>query len=306
VSGDRVAIEAAAVHVPGIAPDRLIATATEPDCGPDEAHTLLGRKGLLFKEPAVRIAMCAVHKALGLPPGRPTAPVPGAAGTAVVVSSNLGNVATVCDIVDQVRAGGLRGVSPMQAPNASSNIIASSIAIRYGFTGPNLMVCSGATGGLDALRLGALLVRGGRASRVIVVGAEPADEIATALRAAADLPPGPPQGTAACVVLAPAERPGGVRLDSVRRHRAPEVAPAGGPPTIRLASGTGPDDDLAVLLDAGYGATGVLQTALATRWLTDPATRPAGVDDGCEAVLTCGSAGDGYATARLYRDGDRT
>nr|QRG34989.1 beta-ketoacyl synthase, N-terminal domain [Micromonospora sp.] len=307
MSGDRVMVEATAVHVPGIAPDRLIASATEPDCGPDEAHTLLGRKGLLFKEPAVRIAMCAVHRALGLPPGRPTGPVPGAAGTAVVVSSNLGNVATVCDIVDHVRADDLRGVSPMAAPNASSNIIASSIAIRYGFTGPNLMVCSGATGGLDAVRLGALLVRGGRAHRAVVVGAEPADETATALRAAAGLPPGPPQGIAACVVLAKAERPGGVRLHSVRRHRAPEAAPTGGPRTIRLASGTATTDhDLTALLDAGYGAAGVLQTALAARWLTDPTTRPAGIHDADEATLTCGSTGDGYATARLYRDGDAT
>ncbi|SCF03602.1 Beta-ketoacyl synthase, N-terminal domain [Micromonospora viridifaciens] len=310
MSGDRVAVAAAAVHVPGIAPERLIASATEPDCGPDEAHTLLGRKGLLFKEPAVRIAMCAVHRALGLPPGRPTAPVPGAAGTAVVVSSNLGNVATVCDIVDQVRAGGLRGVSPMQAPNASSNIVASSIAIRYGFTGPNLMVCSGATGGLDAVRLGALLVRSGRAPRVVVVGAEPADEVATRLRADAGLPAGPSQGMAACVVLAPAERPGGVRLHSVRRHRAPEAMPADGPPTIRLACGTGSgggaDEDLAALVNAGYGATGVLQTALAARWLADPASRPAGVDEAAEAALTCGSAGDGFATARLYRDGAGT
>ncbi|MEU3455491.1 beta-ketoacyl synthase N-terminal-like domain-containing protein [Micromonospora sp. NPDC006766] len=305
MSGDRVAIEAASVHVPGIAPDRLIASATEPDCGPDDAHTLLGRKGLLFKEPAVRIAMCAVHRALSLPPGRPAAPVAGAVGTAVVVSSNFGNVATVCDIVDQVRVGGLRGVSPMQAPNASSNIIASSIAIRYGFTGPNLMVCSGATGGLDALRLGALLVRSGRAPRVIVVGAEPADEIATALRAAAGLPSGPPHGIAACVVLAPARRPGGVRLHSVRRHRAPEAIPAAGPRAIRLSGGDA-SDDLAALIDAGYGAAGVLQTALAARWLTDPATRPDGVDDAGEAVLTCGSAGDGFATARLYRDGDPT
>ncbi|OKI61477.1 beta-ketoacyl synthase N-terminal-like domain-containing protein [Micromonospora sp. CB01531] len=308
MGGDRVVVGAAAVHVPGIAPDRLIASATEPDCGPDEAHTLLGRKGLLFKEPAVRLAMCAVHRALGLPPGRPTGPAPGAAGTAVVVSSNLGNVATVCDIVEQVRAGGLRGVSPMQAPNASSNIIASSIAIRYGFTGPNLMVCSGSTGGLDAVRLGALLVRSGRAHRAVVVGAEPADEIAAGLRAAGGTPPGPPQGMAACVVLVPAGQPGPVRLHSVRRHRAPEPVPAGGPRTIRLACGTGdgPDQDLAALLGGGYGAAGVLQTALATRWLTDPATRPEGVEDAVEAVLTCGSTGDGFATARLCRDGDRT
>ncbi|MFJ6194953.1 beta-ketoacyl synthase N-terminal-like domain-containing protein [Micromonospora sp. NPDC092111] len=303
MSGDGVTVQAAAVHVPGIAPDRLVASATEPDCGPDEAHTLLGRKGLLFKEPAVRLAMCAVHRALGLPPGRPAAPLPAAAGTAVVVSSNLGNVATVCDIVDQVRAGGLRGVSPMQAPNASSNIIASSIAIRYGFTGPNLMVCSGATGGLDAVRLGALLVRSGRAHRAIVVGAEPADEIAAGLRAVAGTPPGPPHGIAACVVLVATQRPGGVRLRSVRRHRTLEAIPADAPRTIRLTCASGPDQDLPALIDGGYGAAGVLRTALATRWLIDPAARPAGVEDAAEAVVTCGSASDGFATARLCRDG---
>ncbi|MFD4206021.1 beta-ketoacyl synthase N-terminal-like domain-containing protein [Micromonospora tulbaghiae] len=300
MTADGVLIEAAAVHVPAVAPGLLIASDTTPACGPDEAHGLLGRKGLLFKEPAVRLAMCAVHKALGLPPGRPTGPVPGAAGTAVVVSSNLGNVATVCDIVDQVRAGGLRGVSPMQAPNASSNIIASSIAIRYGFTGPNLMVCSGATGGLDAVRLGALLVRGGRTRRAVVVGAEPGDAVAAALRSAAGLPPGPPEGIAACVVLTTADRPG-VRLRSVRRHSAPEPVPADAGPVVRLSGADAPSIDLAGVLASGYGATGVLQTALAARWLADPADRPAGVGDATEAAVTCGSADDGFATGRLSR-----
>lgn len=302
---DGVLIEAAAVHVPAVSPGLLIASDTTPACSPDEAHGLLGRKGLLFKEPAVRMAMCAVHKAFGLPPGRPTEPVPGAAGTAVVVSSNLGNVATVCDIVDQVRAGGLRGVSPMQAPNASSNIIASSIAIRYGFTGPNLMVCSGATGGLDAVRLGALLVRAGRTHRAVVVGAEPADEVATELRAAAGLPPGPSAGLAACVVLTAAQRPDRVRLRSVHRHRSPEATPAAGLAPLRIFCDDVAHPELAAVLGSGYGATGVLQTALAARWLADPATRPAGVDDAAEAVVTCGSVDDGYATARLGHPGER-
>ncbi|MDO3686669.1 beta-ketoacyl synthase N-terminal-like domain-containing protein [Micromonospora sp. C28ISP2-4] len=305
MTDDGVLIEAAAVHVPAVSPGLLIASDTTPACGPDEAHGLLGRKGLLFKEPAVRMAMCAVHSALGLPPGRPAEAVPGAAGTAVVVSSNLGNVATVCDIVDQVRVGGLRGVSPMQAPNASSNIIASSIAIRYGFTGPNLMVCSGATGGLDAVRLGALLVRAGRTHRAVVVGAEPADEVATALRVAAGLRPGPPAGLAACVVLTAGQRPGGIRLRSVRRHGSPEAAPADEHSPLRIFCDDVADPDLAAVLGSGYGATGVLQTALGARWLADPSARPSGVDGATEAIVTCGSADDGYATARLSRTGGR-
>jgi monoamine oxidase len=38
----------------------------------------------------------------------------------------------------------------MDLPNASSNVVASSVAIRFGLRGPNLMLCNGATSGLDA------------------------------------------------------------------------------------------------------------------------------------------------------------
>jgi hypothetical protein len=298
VSPREVTVQAAAVHVPGVDPGRLLASAVGPDLAAGDAHTLLGRKGLLFKEPAVRLAMCAVHRALGLPPGRPAAPPPGAAGTAVVVSSNLGNVATVADIVGQVRAGGLRGVSPMQAPNASSNIVASSIAIRYGFTGPNLMVCSGATGGLDALRLGALLVRTGRTHRAVVVGTEPDDEVATRLFGAD--PDRPPlRAAAACVVLVAADDRPGVRLGDVRRHAPRDTPPA--PTGLRF----GPVDhvDLAGAVGRTYGAAGVLGAALAARWLTDPADRPDGVAAATEATVSCGSTDDGWASARLTLTG---
>ncbi|HEU4425171.1 MAG TPA: hypothetical protein VFR67_21795, partial [Pilimelia sp.] len=42
----------------------------------ERAGLVVGRKGLLYKEPATRLALCAVHRALGLPPGRrPDRPV---------------------------------------------------------------------------------------------------------------------------------------------------------------------------------------------------------------------------------------
>ncbi|MDI6099263.1 beta-ketoacyl synthase N-terminal-like domain-containing protein [Actinoplanes sp. NEAU-A12] len=264
-----VRITASAVYAPG--------TAGDPPA--DQAHLLLGRKGLLFQEPAVRLALCAVHRALGLPPGRTVAPIDGAAGTAVVASSNFGNVQTVCNIVDQVRADDLRGVSPMQAPNASSNIVASSIAIRYGFTGPNLMICSGATGGLDALRAAALLIRGGRATRAVVVGTEPDDAVAAALSG------GTP--AAACVVLeAAGPGPGPyVEMHPVRRDDRRETAEPGW-----LRFGGDESDD--------SGATGVLRTARAARRLLD---RP----DARHALVTCGSAADGYAGVHLEVAGAR-
>lgn len=94
----------------------------------------------------------------------------------------------------------------MAAPNASSNVIASSIAMWFRLAGPNLMVCSGETAGLDALALGALLLRARRADRVLVVGAEPDDETAVAVRGHTG---GPPlRAGAACVVLEPATRAG--------------------------------------------------------------------------------------------------
>jgi 3-oxoacyl-[acyl-carrier-protein] synthase II len=160
----------------------------------DEVHTVVGRKGLLFKEPATKLALRVVHEALGLPPGKPKEPIEGAADTAVVVSSNFGNVETVADLVREIRAGSGKDVSPLRAPNASSNIIASTIAIRYGFTGPNVMICNGPNSAAQAHRIGALLLKSGRAKRVVVVDVEPADEITTALH------PGI-EAHASCVVL---------------------------------------------------------------------------------------------------------
>ncbi|MEU4746080.1 beta-ketoacyl synthase N-terminal-like domain-containing protein, partial [Actinosynnema sp. NPDC023658] len=213
-----VMVTAQAVHLPGPGSpdDRLLALlAAEPAVGPDQAHVLLGRKGLLYKEPSTRLALCAVHRALGLPEGRPTLPLPGADRTAVIVSSNYGNVATVAEVVREERAGSGRDVSPLNSPNASSNVVASTIAIRWGFTGPNLTVCSGETSGLDAVGLGALALRAGRADRVVVVGVEPDDDTATSIA-------GPLRALAACVVLERAE-PGRAGVLLGRVHRSEHV-----------------------------------------------------------------------------------
>jgi len=252
----RVAITGHAVHVPGLSEVDIPGSPAEPAVGADEAHRVLGRKGLLAKEPATRLALCATQVALGLPPGKLAEPVPGAAGTAVVVASNLGNVATVCEVVDQVRAEGGRAVSPLVAPNASSNIIASSIALRYGFTGPNFLVCSGATAGLDAVRLGALLIRSGRTHRAVVVGVEPDDEIATKLC------PGL-RAAAAAVILEPAAD--GMVLGGITRSRTHLES------TVDVPADT-------------YGAAGVLGVAVAAALGTDHLVACGSPEDGYAAL----------------------
>ncbi|MFI5834157.1 beta-ketoacyl synthase N-terminal-like domain-containing protein [Micromonospora sp. NPDC051300] len=315
------AVLSAALNVPGLDVPTLLAGAGRPapDLGtrgahpapggvdapdgadgpgwpPERAAELLGRKGLLAKEPATRLALCAVHRALGLPPKAPRRTGPADPRTAVVVSSNLGNVATVGDIAGRLRDGGPREVGPLEAPNASSNVIAGAIAIWFRFGGPNLTVCSGATAGLDAIWLAGLLLRAGRADRVVVVGTEPDDPLARALHAArCGATPGRPlRAGAACLLLGPAEpadrpAPLGPALPADRPPVPPgPTLPADRPPVLLGpvrdgASGGEPLVDEARLGGDHYGAAGVVHTALAVRLV---AAAPA-------VTVRCGDPADG-------------
>ena len=105
-AGFRVSLVGWGIHIPGFDPSEVTGQGDSlPRCTPERAHEILGRKGLLGKEPATRLALCAVHQALGSPP-RDWAPG-GAVDprTAVVVSSNLGNVATVHEIARLAHEG---------------------------------------------------------------------------------------------------------------------------------------------------------------------------------------------------------
>ncbi|GGR89296.1 hypothetical protein GCM10010252_30230 [Streptomyces aureoverticillatus] len=258
---------------------------------PEEAHLLLGRKGLLAKEPATLLALCAAHLALGVPPGRPTPPPPSADLTAVVVSSNLGNAHSVRTAAHAVRHGSYRDISPLAGPNLSANVIAGTIALRYGLAGANLTACSGAAGGLQALRLGALLLRAGRAERVVVVGVEPDDATARALQAARgpESHGAPPRAQAACVILeAPPTPPrrNALLLGRFTHHGSRPPDPPHHSSALRTF-GT----DLSSL-GPGYGADGVVRTAVAAAWLRGRTH--------CSWLrVTSGDRSDGYMSARL-------
>jgi 3-oxoacyl-[acyl-carrier-protein] synthase II len=301
-------LELAAVlpEVAGAHPDRAGLRAYPPE----QAREVLGRKGLLNKLPATRLALCAVHRALGHPPGRARGGAAPDPDIAVVASSNFGNVAAVADIVAAVRTGGRRAVSPVAAPNASSNVLASAVASWFGFGGPNVMLCSGATAGLDALAVGALLLRAGRADRVVVVGAEPADDVATGLHGHRTAGPGAPlRAGAACVVLA---RAGTARDTSVlgpvrtcatapqagTGPRTGDTPPADGVPSPAdgtamaaladtLVIGPAPGIDLTTRCGELYGTLGVAQAAVAAAI-------------GRPARLICGDDVDGWRIADVH------
>jgi 3-oxoacyl-[acyl-carrier-protein] synthase II len=172
-----VVVSGVSVLIPGADSAKALAAGPEPGAGPVEPAALVGRKGLRYKDRATQLGYCLTAAALadaGLlgEDGMSTAE-----GTGVVVSSNYGNLDTVVRALDTLREHTVTATSPMDLPNASSNVIASSAAIRYGLRGPNLMVCNGATSGLDAVNWAATMITAGRTERVLVVGVEPDNEV---------------------------------------------------------------------------------------------------------------------------------
>ncbi|MFI2411795.1 beta-ketoacyl synthase N-terminal-like domain-containing protein [Streptomyces sp. NPDC018947] len=264
------------VALPGADSATALAAARRPE-GTVEPAAVLGKKGLRYKDRATQLGLCATQRVLTdaglLVDGELT--VDGTR-TAVLVSSNLGNVDTVCRVVKTIADEGTHGVSPMDTPNASSNIIASEIAIRWGLKGPNLMLCNGPASGLDAIRWGAALLRSGRADHAVVVGVEPDNEIARGLVG------GPLADGAAALVLERAEsaeaRGATVRavigahtrgldvagtiaeLAEAEREPAAWYAPAAAAPA--LSKGL-PVHDLAAVWGELSGALGVVQCAAA-------------------------------------------
>jgi 3-oxoacyl-[acyl-carrier-protein] synthase II len=250
-------------------------------------------------EAATRLALCAVHRALGLEPQVRPAGGPDPA-TAVVASSNLGNVGTVASMASILHRGEEK-VSALQAPNASSNVIASTVAIWFRCGAPNLMVCSGATGGLDAAALAVVLLRAERADRVIVVGVEPDDDVASRVRARGRTA-GPGErlraGAAAVVLERAHDGTHAPRLASVRScaDLAGAVARAHGDALLgpsRLAPHGIRAIDLRHDVGDTFGACGVIQLAVAAALVA------AGEAESVQ--LICGEEVEGWREAVVSR-----
>jgi 3-oxoacyl-[acyl-carrier-protein] synthase II len=200
-----IAVTGAGIAVPGLEEPIDLLGPPAAGGGFDPATGLRGRE-MRNKDRASRLALRAVAPALrdaGL------LGVDGYTGpqerTAVVVSTNFGNLDSVCGFVDTIAEHTVTGLSPLGLPHTSSNAIAGWIAIQYRMRGPNLTVCNGPTSGIDAVQWAVNLLAARRAQTVVVVGVEPDTEPVARLLAAG--PGGPDRRRvldgAAAVVLEP-------------------------------------------------------------------------------------------------------
>ncbi|MFJ8201385.1 beta-ketoacyl synthase N-terminal-like domain-containing protein [Streptomyces sp. NPDC096152] len=250
-----VVVSGAAVLLPGADTVRALADGPAPGGAAVEPADHVGRKGLRYKDRATQLGYALTAAALrdaGLL-GADGLTVP-AASTGIVASSNFGNLDTVARALDTIREETVTATSPMDLPNASSNVIASSAAIRYGLRGPNLMVCNGETSGLDAVHWAATMIGAGRAERFLVLGVEPDNEVVRRLLGGARAV----DGGAALVLesrTAAAERSATVRAVLGPYRRGADEP-----------GGTAPGWELPAHLGSASGAHGVLQIAAAVGW----------------------------------------
>ncbi|WP_349345119.1 beta-ketoacyl synthase N-terminal-like domain-containing protein [Streptomyces rapamycinicus] len=223
-----VVVTGVGLAVPGAGtPEALLRRTACPVTGPApepfDTAARIGRRGHRYKDRATRLALCAALEALRnadlIPADGEEVTVPGDT-VGVVASSNLGNLDTACLTAAAIAERSAVDLSPMSLPNASSNVIASWVAIRHGLRGPNLMLCNGATSGLDAVHWGAALVAAGRVRRAVVIGVETHNAVVADLvgRPAGELLDG------AAAVVVEGARWAGARGASRRRPRAVRTA----------------------------------------------------------------------------------
>lgn len=139
--------------------------------GPDfDPATALAGRGMRHKDRASRFALRAAQRALqdaGL------LGAPELDGAAVVLSSNFGNLETVCDFMTTIATSSSSDLRPMRVPHLGSQMAAAFVALEHGMRGPNLTLCNGASSGLDAVAWARNLIAAGRATAALAIGVEP-------------------------------------------------------------------------------------------------------------------------------------
>jgi hypothetical protein len=168
-----VQLRAAATLLPADAPWPASLPPAERLVGTDDASLKrhIARRGIRFKDAATRHALAVATRVLA---DAGWNGVDNAAGArcAVVAGSCFGNVDTVVRTARALAQADSGQLSPMDLPNASANVLASSLAIWFALRGPNLFLASGAPTGFDLVGFAINLLQAGRCDHVLVVAAE--------------------------------------------------------------------------------------------------------------------------------------
>jgi 3-oxoacyl-[acyl-carrier-protein] synthase II len=185
-----------------------------------------------------QLAFLAVKEALRRagdlpPPPDDVALVAGVGHGSLAVCARFGRA--LHDVPGNAGAGG--PASPALFAYTAANAIPAAVAASFGFRGTSVVASSGSFASAQALLDAALLLKEGRARRVVVMAFVPAcDDLTECLVAggfagaggdAAAKEEAPP--LAAAVVLSRVEREGGVRLELRRRKRSNVTAPTAAP-----------------------------------------------------------------------------
>lgn len=136
-----------------------------------DAEAVMGsRKEARRTDRVTHMACAAADEALshaGIDPGTCE---PSRAG--VTLGTGIGGVHTLLDQQGVLVDKGRERVSPFMVPMIMPNSTAGNLAMRYGFTGPNVTTSTACAAGGHAVGLGMDMVRSGRADVVIVGGSE--------------------------------------------------------------------------------------------------------------------------------------
>lgn len=161
----------------------------------------INKRGIRFKDKATRLALAAAKRAVieagwseGFGAQRDER-------AAVVVACCYGNAGTTIRCARQIADEGSLSLSPMDLPNASANVVAATLSIWLGFSGPSLLIANGVSSGFDALLVAGNLIRAGRADRVLVCGVESEEPALTPFFEGAGLGPLAPQDIAVALTL---------------------------------------------------------------------------------------------------------
>ena len=89
-----------------------------------------------------------------------------------IVGSGIGGLPLIEDTLTELRARGVRRVSPFFVPGSIINMISGQLSIMFGLRGPNLAVVTACTTGLHSIGTAGRLIEYGDADVMVAGGAE--------------------------------------------------------------------------------------------------------------------------------------